>query len=185
MLMQFAKGQRRTLKELRAAVEEEDGDESRRLAHSIAGAAGNLSMHELRRLAKTVELALKFQQGDLRGMLDELEREAARVLEGIDLLAELRKPSAPPPNAAPVMAPSEPSPGDATVMSAAERVALENLVKALEDGELDAIQRVMESLRGLSLTSGSVAALPGIEGSIEAFDHAEAARMARRLLGGG
>jgi HPt (histidine-containing phosphotransfer) domain-containing protein len=178
LLLQFAKGQRRMVRDLRAALLDEDAEEARRHAHSLAGAAGNLSILELRRLAKTVELAIKFGQGNLEGMMDDLEREAARVFAGLDMLAEVRR------STAPVAAtPTVASPGSA----AAVGLVLAGLAAALESGDLDTIQRAEVALREITLPPQHDTDLTRLRDFVAAFDHVPAAELARdlaRRLGG-
>jgi HPt (histidine-containing phosphotransfer) domain-containing protein len=81
----FRSSHRPTLALLREHLAERRTDDLRRLAHDWADAAGNLSANELRRRAKTLELSLKFNQGDPSRLLEELEAEAAKVLDGIDV----------------------------------------------------------------------------------------------------
>lgn len=88
-LDEFAMLGARMVGELRAAIEQNEHEEARRLAHELADAAGELSVHELRRHAKTIELAIKFGQGSLDGMLSDLDREALRVWSGIRLRVEM------------------------------------------------------------------------------------------------
>ncbi len=176
MLLQFGRGQRQVVNQLREAIEGEDGEATRRLAHSLAGAAGNLSAHELRRLAKTIELAVKYGKGNLPAMVTELGAEAARVFEGLDILAELRAQSAP---SAQETA-SKPGPAASTNPPdpALARLFLE-LAENLDNGDLGAIQ---ESLRALKSANGRLAGdqdFSRIEAEIDAFNHAAAAALAR------
>lgn len=86
LLRRFAAEQVDLVRSLRSAMEEGDREEARRLAQALAAAAGHLSVYELRRHAKTIELAVKFGQTSLDGMMAEMEAEAARVFAGIGMI---------------------------------------------------------------------------------------------------
>lgn len=86
LLRRFVLEQGGTPKALRQAVESGDPEAARHQAQVLAAAAGHLSMHELRRHAKTIDLALKFGQRNLGPMVEDLEREASRVMAGVRLL---------------------------------------------------------------------------------------------------
>ncbi|MCC6235514.1 MAG: response regulator [Verrucomicrobiales bacterium] len=184
MLLQFRSGQHDTVAKLRAALADSDADEARRIAHSLAGAAGNLSMHELRRLAKTVELAIKFQQGDLTAMNADLEREMNRVLSGLGMLAELR--GATPPEETPPVAPGTGEPAQPAVPPKPAPVApetlrhLEKLALGLDDGDLDAISTHFPEVDA-ALRGSHDKQLGQIKDLVDAFEHLEAARLVRRL----
>ncbi len=90
LLLESLPGQRRLLTNLRRALEDEDREEARRNAAALAGEAGHWGEPELRRLAKTVELAIKFHQDNLEPMVAELEREAGRVFGGLEHLSRRR-----------------------------------------------------------------------------------------------
>jgi PAS domain S-box-containing protein len=181
MLLQFAKGQGRIMQELREAVENQDAEESRRLAHSLAGAAGNLSAHELRRLAKTIELAVKFRQGNLGAMLAELDKEATRVLQGLEILAELRAATSAAGKAAASTETSQP-PSHAPAPNASElSLSLLALAEHLDNGDLDAIQTSLEILKANAGALAEDRDFAALETNIADFNHSEAAELARAL----
>ncbi len=82
-LADFVLTQQRALRELREALEEENHPEARALSHGLAEAAGAHGLENLRRLAKTIELALRFGEGNLPAMLAELETEAERLARAV------------------------------------------------------------------------------------------------------
>ena len=86
MLIRFADGQRKTLEDLRAAVAAGDLAAAARHAHAIAGAAGNLGAEDLRRAAKTLELAARDEAGDAQSLIRAVDDHAAVVLRSIDTL---------------------------------------------------------------------------------------------------
>lgn len=169
LLLRFAQGQRTIVHDLRRAVEARQTDEARRLAHSLAGAAGNLSIQELRRLAKTIELALRFEQGNLPAMLDELELEAARVFAGLDALA--RERTRPPDGDSPP--PSVPSTPTATLLL--------TLADCLDSGDLAAIHNAADALRQASFPAEHHADRDRLQELVASFHHDEAARLAREI----
>jgi HPt (histidine-containing phosphotransfer) domain-containing protein len=181
MLLQFAKGQGRILKDLREAVENEDPEEARRLAHSLAGAAGNLSAHELRRLAKTIELAVKFRQGNLGAMLAELDKEATRVFQGLDLLAQLRASTTEAGNQAASKNASEHLKPHAAPDGSKLNECLLALAEHLDNGDLDAIQTSLETLKSTAGRFSEDRDFASLETHIADFNHGEAAELARAL----
>ncbi len=60
------------------------GEELRRMAHAIKGAAANVSAQKLRTLAASVENLARESAGDLRGPIDALTEEIRRCVEFID-----------------------------------------------------------------------------------------------------
>ncbi len=179
MLLQFAKGQRHIPTQLRQAIQDDRNEEARRLAHSLAGAAGNLSAHELRRLAKTIELALKYGQGNLPAMIDELEREAHRVFEGLDILAELSAQRSPSKPSATTPSNTHAHPSDTDPNPADLARHLQALALQLEAGDLDGIQTALETARNIAGPLAADDRFRRIEAEAEAFNHAEAADIAR------
>ncbi len=174
MLHQFRRSQSETIAQLRTAIRSRDKEAIRRLAHSLAGAAGNLSINELRRLARTIELAVKFDQGDLDAMLAETEAEAARVFAGIDAAKAL------PVDGAAVRAPG----GAAAPGHRGDAIPrLEALARALDDGDPDAIQEAWHSVRAIAFPSGAEEGLHAIDALVTGFEFREAARLARELIG--
>jgi signal transduction histidine kinase/CheY-like chemotaxis protein/HPt (histidine-containing phosphotransfer) domain-containing protein len=86
MLIRFADGQRKTLEDLRGAVTARDLATAARHAHAIAGAAGNLGAEDLRRAAKTMELAAREGIGDAQSLMRALDGHATVVFRSIDRL---------------------------------------------------------------------------------------------------
>ncbi len=127
MLLRFAEAQPQTLRELRAALDQPDWEAARRHAHSIAGAAGNLSAIELRVRAKALEMAIMDQAGDYEPLYTAVAAELDWVLGSIRTLA--------PAPIAPASAPAGPC--DAAALAQ----ALAALAESLESGDLDATQQ--------------------------------------------
>lgn len=85
-LQDFAGTHRRSLAGLREALEEEEADTAREHAHSLAIAAGEVAAETLRRLARTLDLAIRDELPNLDGMFTELAQEAERVFTAIEAL---------------------------------------------------------------------------------------------------
>ncbi len=175
----FGGGLGRICQDLRAALAARDNDSARRHAHSLAGAAGSLSADTLRRLAKTLELALKFEQGDTQAMVAELEHEAARVAEGIRQLTALPEAS--------LLNPTEPADADEPLDPAPPtaprpiQAALEELAVALDGGDFDAISQRAEKLKSIDLPTALAADYECLTEMVDNFDHAEAAALVRSM----
>lgn len=167
-VVEFAEGLPSVFEELRAALAVADHDLARRHAHSVAGTAGSVSADTLRRLAKTLELALKFEQGDAARMLADLEREAARVMEAARQLAAMFG-SAPEVTATPI---------------GVRRLAtiLEELSAALEDGEMEGIGQAVAKLKSESLPARMQAGYERLSELIDNFEYADAAVMVRAMI---
>ena len=84
MLGRFARGQRKTIKDLRSSLASGDRNAARRHAHSIAGAAGNLGAVSLHEQSKALEMALKGGEANVTGYLDAVLTETERVFVGIE-----------------------------------------------------------------------------------------------------
>ncbi len=92
MFLRFADSLPKTLLELQTAVASRDANATRRVAHAIAGAAGNLGADRLRESAKKLELAAKDEHPEFPTLLGAVETEAATALSAIQ---SLRPPPAP------------------------------------------------------------------------------------------
>jgi len=181
MLARFPASGRRTLRELREALEENDAEEARRHAHSLAGAAGNLSVEKLRRLAKTVELALKSQTGNYESLYAELADEAERVWSALDAVP------ASPTRAPGAARPEEPPPGTSSTdtappaESAQLKILVEELAAHLEAGDPDASGGFIAELQRLGPPPAWVEDFARLKALTENFDFAEAAALARQM----
>jgi two-component system sensor histidine kinase/response regulator len=125
LFLRFADGQRKTVDDLRAAVAAGDSDATRRHAHALAGAAGNLGADQLRAAAKALELAAKDGRTDLGDLFDAVDQRAATVFRAID---GLRPPAT---SGAGADRPARPATDPASL-----RPPLERLRAALADGDL-------------------------------------------------
>ena len=180
MLGRFPAGARRELNDLREALEQGDAEAARRHAHSLAGAAGNLSVETVRRLAKTLELAIKSQTGNYETLYAELAGEAARVLAGLERIvanaARQREPVVEPPPAAPPGAKAQPA-----VDAASVALFLEELAAQLEGGDPDAADRLLAELAKTGLPAAAPDEFASLRQLVADFDFAAAAALARDL----
>ncbi|MHC4089014.1 MAG: response regulator [Planctomycetota bacterium] len=142
LLFRFADGQPHTLAALRAALDDGDWETARRHAHSLAGAAGNVSANDLRTPAKQLELALKDRAGGYDPLYRDLQAEAERVFAGISACrATTTSPAATPAAAA----------ADTPVDLARLVPALEELEARLSEGDADGVTAALESACTLGL----------------------------------
>lgn len=168
-VVDFAAGLPQAFGDLRAHLAAGDHDAARRQAHSLAGAAGSFSADTLRRLAKTLELALKFDQGDTGRMLAELEHEAARVIDGARQLAGL--------------SPGNPAPDRVTPAGSRKLLTiLEELSAALDQGEIEAIGQAVGKLKSGNLPEDLRANYERLSEMIDSFEYAEAAGLVREMM---
>ncbi len=204
MLLRFPKAGRRTLTELRDALEAGDAEAARRHAHSLAGAAGNLSVETLRRLAKTLELALKAGTGNYDGLYRELAQEAERVWNALEQLRPAPAPGAQPLVAEASTASAPAAPGSTTPESVEKpaatsgetpaatsiagpeadhlRLLLAELTAQLDAGDPDASASLIGELERLPLAPVDASDLDALKALVEEFNFAEAAGVARKLV---
>lgn len=169
-LVAFVESQRRALRDLREALEEENEAEARALAHAIAEAAGDHGAPDLRRLAKTVELAIRFHEGQLPVMLGELEAEAGRVFAALDQLTSAEPGSG---------SESEPDPPATITLSTATREVLEHLADLLEEEEAEGSAEAVEALLARSLPGDLKESLLEVKGLIAEAELPEAGALVR------
>lgn len=164
-LMEFAARQRRLLTDLRDALEDGNEESARRQAHELAEVAGEHAAEELRRLAKTVELAIRYREAHLPAMVEELETEVHRLSGAIEQTAAEETPAAARP---------EPLP----------RLALElldHLIEALEEEERETASEALQALGDQDLPEAIQSTVGEIAGLIDDAELPEAAALARGL----
>ncbi len=173
MIGHFAGGLPGIFGELRSALAAADHDAARAHAHSLAGAAGNFSADALRRLAKTLELALKFEQGDATKMLAELEHEAGRVMEAARQIEAMfaSEPDEPLPDV------PAPPPGSRKLLT-----ILEELSAVLDEGDLEAIGQAVGRLKAESLPDSLQADYERLSELIDNLEYADAAGIVRSMM---
>jgi PAS domain S-box-containing protein len=176
-LTAFVESQRRALRDLREALEEEKEAEARAMAHAIAEAAGDHGAPDFRRLAKTVELDIRFHEGHLPAMLGELEAEADRVFAALEELTA----GEPEPQPASPLEPEPPSAATVTLSTAAREV-LEHLADLLEEQEPEGAAEAVEALLGQSLPGDLRESLVEVKGLIAETELPEAEALVRGWL---
>ncbi|MEN6625777.1 MAG: PAS domain S-box protein [Candidatus Sumerlaeia bacterium] len=135
MLRRFRQNQSRILDQLAEAVKKGDFDAIRLHAHSIAGAAGNISADRLHAACKALEAKGRDHEPDLAGEYARVVDEARVVFESLDKLGDGKQ--------APESAAQAP-------LDAGELAAgIEKLDAALGLGDLGAINDAMKSLAPL------------------------------------
>jgi HPt (histidine-containing phosphotransfer) domain-containing protein len=167
MVIHFAEGLPQTFGELRTALAAADHETARRHAHSVAGTAGTVAADTLRRLAKTLELALKFEQGDAARMLADLEHEAGRVMEAARQLA------------ATVGAADDDS---VPVGRRKLLTILEELAAVLDDGEIEVVAQAVGKLKSEKLPEVLQADYDRLSERIDNFEYADAAGIVRSMM---
>ena len=169
MLLRFAQGQPKTLQELQESIKAKDWEVARRHAHSIAGAAGNLSVTELRVKAKALEMAIKDQTGDFESLFAQLNEELQPVIGSIQSL----EPQAPS---------SKTTAGTTTTTDTpAWAKALEDLEIKLEGGDMDKIEAAMKSINQIGTPGAHVDAWAKVQSHVDNFDYFEAATVAATI----
>jgi PAS domain S-box-containing protein len=170
MFLRFAEGQRRTLDDLRAAVAAADPNGSRRHAHALAGAAGNLGAARLHEAAKALEAAARDGRTDLADLFTPVDREATTVFDAI----EAQRP--PPPQTMAVA-------GTETMVDAAGlRMALEKLRDALGELDLNGSAAALDNLTAMGLPATARSATDRLRQLVDGYEYDEAAAAVARLL---
>ncbi|MBI1176656.1 PAS domain-containing protein [bacterium] len=172
LVIEFAGTLERMFGDLQSALSANDHEAARELAHSLAGAAGHISADNLRRLAKTLELGLKFEQGDLDKITSDLHLEAARLMNGIRQLETLDAGE-------PAPMPTVKRPPSPT--SRKLQTVLEELAAALEDGEIDPIRQAVDRLKSQSLPEELQAHYERLSECVDSLDYTEAAEVVRSM----
>ncbi len=175
MILRFAGSLAQMFKELRESLDAKDDEAARRHAHSIAGAAGNLSADVLRRHAKTLELAIKFGQGGYEKMLADVETETARVMAGIQQFEALVEVT----DKRESVVKNPGSPADVRRL----QTVLEELIASLSEGDLEAIGQVAGRLKELPLPESIAADFDRLTELVDGFDYADAVELVKSMQG--
>jgi two-component system sensor histidine kinase/response regulator len=170
MLIRFGEGQPRMLEDLRAAVAAVDPAAVARLAHAIAGAAGNLGADALREAAKILESAGREGRRDLQVLLAAVEERATVVLRSI---ASLRPAQA-----------QEPAPSGRPFDPGKLREALERLSVSLDSLDPSACEAVLGDIAALGAPPDLAAELVRIRELTEGYEYDEAAALVAAILDG-
>ncbi len=167
MLIRFADGQGKTLEELREAVTAGAADEVARLAHAIAGAAGNLGADMLRAAAKALEHAGREGGGDLHQLLEVVNERAVVVFRSIGTLRG---------------SPVEQSAARAQPMEPSQiRGGLERLGIALDNSDPSAVAEAIAELVGWESPPEVAADLNRVRDLVDNYEYDQAAAVAARV----
>ncbi len=173
MFLRFADGQRNTLEELQAAASAGDCAATRRHAHALAGAAGNLGADQLREAAKALELAAKDGLPNLSDLLREVELRADVVFRSIDALRP--RPNADGGPGVPAAAPIDP---------ARLRAPLNRLRTALADCDLSGCAEALREIARPDLPDELRSKVARLQELIDGYDFDEAGEVVNQLVAG-
>ena len=135
-------------------------------AHSLKGVAATLGAAQLARAAETVELALRRDETVEPAMVEAVEAELARVLEGLEVLRE----------------PAETPPAEAAAIDTARVGALlTELTPLIADGDLDSLERV-DQLEALLKGSDLAPQVSALRKQVEDFEFDRAGELLGRLI---
>ncbi|MES9965956.1 MAG: response regulator [Sedimenticola sp.] len=169
LLTTFREQEKLTPEKVIQALQVDDQEEARRLAHSLKGAAGNIGAAVLRESAKAVEFAISERQPDevLQQLIDAMSRDLKQAMDGIDVLLSSRP-----------MEPSTTAPGisDEELLD-----VLHQLSPMLHEGETDAAQLLPD----LNRSTGSEQldlALKKVRSMINDYDFESAADLVDELI---
>ena len=165
LLFRFAEAQPQTLSALRAALDAEDWETAQRHAHSMSGAAGNVSADDLRMRARALEQALKDGAGAYDPLYHALQSEAEKVCASIGGVQ-------PPPSSAEVTPAVGQSVDHDQLMS-----ALEDLTATLSEGDPEAVNAALEQLRVLGLDHAEPDVWTRLQALVDEFDFFTAAEL--------
>jgi CheY-like chemotaxis protein len=173
LLIRFADGQRRTVENLREAVDTGDAAAARQHAHALAGAAGNLGADSLREAARALELAASHGNTELSELFREVVERAKIVFQSIDSLrSEPAQTEAPSANS---LRPPEP---------ALLRAILQRLLSVLVDGDLSGSSTVVQELAALNVPDSFRAQITRLQEFIQGYEFDEAGEIVDQLLAG-
>jgi two-component system, sensor histidine kinase and response regulator len=168
MLFRFADSQPRTREDLVQAMRAGDWAGARRHAHSIAGAAGNVSATELHARAKALEVAFRDQQGDQEQLLREMDAELMKVVESINALRP------------------KDGGGEAVVSVAVDPQrlieALEDLRAKLDEGDMDCLDAAVRAIGAMAFPAGQTEEWENTKRLIEDYDYSAAAERVASII---
>jgi len=170
LLIQFAQTQPPAIEELDQSLKEEDWDTARRHAHSTAGAAGNISADSLHAKSKELELAIINQEGNYEEFLSELRTELTHVVDAIQTLDVSSE------------APQKQEFSDKPLDLDTLIPTLENLYKALDEGDMDEIETLSDACKELGIPSESQEEFTNAMTLIDEFDYFRAAESIQNII---
>jgi two-component system sensor histidine kinase/response regulator len=170
VLLRFSTGQRKTVEDLRAAVDARNAQEARRQAHALAGAAGNLGADSLRQAAQSLELAAAASNPDWPELFQEVADLSRMVFESIDMLRGDTSVSKP------ANVPMARSSSDASVS------CLKRLEAALSLCDFSGSLDLLRELKSTTFNQSNSEDLARLEEMINSYESEQAAEFASRLI---
>jgi two-component system sensor histidine kinase/response regulator len=171
MYLRFADGQRKTLEVLRSAVAAGDADATRRHAHAIAGAAGNLGADPLRHAAKALERAAKEGRSDMAGLLDAVLEQAQKVLGSIERLHPVA-----------ARADDGAGPADDAFDRPAVATALRRLAGVVDSADVTGCSEALAALAKFRLPQAMAHMLAEVRERIDGYEYDQAGQIVSRWL---
>ncbi len=168
MLFRFADNQSKTRLDLVHAMRTGDSSAARRHAHSIAGAAGNVSATELSARARALESAFRDQLGDQEKLFLEMDVELTRVVESINALR---------PKDGVIEAESS-TPVDPQRLTE----ALEDLRAKLDEGDMDSLEASVRAVGAMTFPAGQAEDWANAKQLIEDYDYSAAAERVATII---
>jgi PAS domain S-box-containing protein len=172
VLLRFSE-QRKTIEDLRAAVEARDSQEARQQAHALAGAAGNLGSDKLCEAAKNLELAAASGSPGWAGLFQEVANLSRVVFDSID---KLRADTAAP---QPAVVAAHRAPLDAAAQN-----CLKGLEEALSSGDFSGSLDLLKELKSTTFNQSNQGDVARLEEMINGYEYEQAAAFANRLIHG-
>jgi PAS domain S-box-containing protein len=170
VLLRFS-DQRKTVEDLRVAVDARDAREARRQAHALAGAAGNLGADQLHEAAKNLELAAASANPSWTELFQDVAHLARVVFDSIDKLGGDAA-------ARPILAAKGP-PVDASVQS-----CLSRLEAALSSNDFSGSLDLLRQLKCTTFNQSNQADVARLEEMINGYEYEQAADFVSRLIKG-
>jgi len=174
MLIRFAEQTEGQMSSLEPAVAGGDSEAVQALAHSVAGAAANLSINDLATAAKELELAIREGKSDWAAGYATVREAWQPIREGVTALQAARDALVKP----------EPGDNEEGEVSAPEILIgqLEALSSALRDGELGRIEEALVSLREVARGSENRKRFDLLADRAEAYEHEGAGSLVEAWL---
>jgi HPt (histidine-containing phosphotransfer) domain-containing protein len=156
---------------LRSAVAASDADATRRHAHAIAGAAGNLGADPLRHAAKALELAAKEGRADMTGLLNAVLEQEQKVLGSIERLH-------------PVVPGAEDAagPADDACDRPAVATALRHLAAVVDSADVTGCSETLAALAKFRLPQAMAHMLAEVRERIDGYEYDQAGQIVSRWL---
>jgi two-component system sensor histidine kinase/response regulator len=172
VLLRFS-DQRKTIEDLRVAVDAKDSQEARRQAHALAGAAGNLGADQLHEAAKNLELAAAAGNPGWTGLFQEVASLSRVVFASIDKLRD------DPALSQPAIVAAHRAPLDASVQS-----CLKGLEAALSSSDFSGSLDLLKELKGTTFNHSNQGDVARLEEMMNSYEYEQAAEFANRLIQG-